>query len=183
MGGARAQAVRSAGRCPGTALHGSPLVRLSCCPTRRRALAVLPQLVLHFPDDPPGMQHPVSCLLEAVRTQQSSPSPAAAAPQTPAAAAAAPPWSVRVTVFSAAGAVACWHEGEMGCSAVMLASPATGAPMWWTGPSLRSFSLEFPLASGLQLELFKGGLRRCLQAALRGAGSAGLRGSLLASAC
>ena len=61
----------------------------------RVVLGLLPALDLQLPGDPPGMRHPVSCLLEAVPP---APAPAVLPPRQPDAA-PSPAW-LRLTVFA-----------------------------------------------------------------------------------
>ena len=136
-------------------------------------LGVLPSVKLQLPDDPPGLLHAVSCLVEAVvshppqqqqqqeeveqggdsQEQQDAQQQAQLQQQTRGgetqqqrlqqqrqrqqgaggAAGTAPVVVVRLTVFAAAGAVACWHEAPASLELPLAFSPLTKAPIWTSG--------------------------------------------------
>lgn len=133
-----AQDVQMMQHCVRRAQQASP----ACA--ARTPLGVLPSVRLQLPEDPPGMLHAVSCLLEAV------------APPLPddAGAAAAGGATLRLTVFASAGAVACWHEAPANPAAPLAFSPLTRAPYWGTEPG--GFSLHFPHPFCPQIDLFSG---------------------------
>lgn len=135
----------------------------------------MPAVGLFLSEDPPGVWHPVSCLLEAVslpaQPEQPSPMPppASAAPRQSAAAAAAaaagststaaeapaPGVVLRATAFAAAGAVACWHQGPADASLPISFAGANRVPAWQ--PTAAGFAVHFRGAFCPQLDLFAGG--------------------------
>lgn len=124
-------------------------------------LALLPRMKLHLASDPLGMEHDVSCLLEAVTPGAVPPEQEAdsQAPQAPHQPQARPRWpataggaAVRLTVFAAAGAVPCWHEGPAEASISLGFNPLTKALSW----SVPAFSLRFPGPTCPQVDLFTG---------------------------
>lgn len=166
VGGGAAEVARTL-LCAGRAQMATPGA------VQRVVLGVLPRVYLQLPDEPPGILHTASCLVEAVAPfahqaeqaadsgdQAGGPLGSAAQPggsRTSGAAGAMPPPppSIRLTVFAAAGAVACWHEAPPEPSRPLSFNSSTKRPVWSSGAEGGpGFSLLFPGPYCPQLDLF-----------------------------
>lgn len=129
---------------------------------QRAVLGVLPRVMLQLPDDPPGLMHTMSCLIEAVVPASLADEQAADSDERQqrdsgehrdmAAASSGAAVAVRLTLYAAAGAVACWHEGPADPTLSLAFSPTTRAPFWTSGPE--GFNVHFLDPFCPQVDLF-----------------------------
>ncbi|KAI3425745.1 hypothetical protein D9Q98_007721 [Chlorella vulgaris] len=151
----------------------------------RCVMALLPRMRLHFSSDPAGLEHEVSCLLEAVTCgsfpldqEADAPSPLQRSGSQRQLHQSSHEVLVRLTVFVAAGGVACWHQGPPEADLRLAYSPLAGS-LTWSSPA---FSLRFPGTACPQVDLFTA-VHRYLTASRGAALPASILPPLLPSTC
>ncbi|KAI3432732.1 hypothetical protein D9Q98_004273 [Chlorella vulgaris] len=110
-----------------------------------------PQLPSGSAGAPAGQAAALQGAWQAAALQAATPAPAPA-PAVPAPAVPTPAVRLRLTVYGAAGAVACWHEAAADPAPPLRFSVSTRAPLWSDGPA--GFSLHFPHSNCPQVDLF-----------------------------